>query len=387
MQKKIWLFFGITLLLSGQVLAGPIESFCQEVTKSHSEKRLSFGATGKFLTKFIFAPDSLIEISKKSSSLEVDKTSSKGKRIAFLLLPEAKLSLQEKLELRALEKSRNQILKRLKKQNFVSKVRKSKDSQECLRLIEENRLVPDLIFLNDMAPKFLSLKQKEIEERTYLEQASKKKYLQKQGWEVFENLNLNEIAEKIRLISPNSVLLITHASNDGRVYDSKKNPLPKTFFSLLGIDNLILYSCYGDEALEYYSFGNFNIFTASPTPFAERVLESAVPLNSLKAISKIKLERLSHPEIRMCLLTLPRVDEKALGVHINGFYLGGTRLSHSFPCSILKDENALEIFSVMKERHLGNSGIFEAYINGRKIHLQDFLTSKNRHIVTKGFFN
>src|SRR5690606_6562803 len=347
--KKNWLFLGITLLLSAPVFSGTIESFCQEVTKSHVEKKHSLTNSGKFLAKFLFAPSSLVTINKVSSKLPTLPQKEERIKFAFLLLPQTNLTPDEKQELRAIQKEQIAIRKKFK--------RKFHSERECLSFIKDQNLKTGLLNLNDLAPRFLELKQKEIEEISYKEQSSKKKYLRKKGWRVFDNLSLLEIHTLISKERPNDILFVTHASQEGKVYDSSKNPFPKMFFSQLIVDNLILYSCYGEESLEYYSFGDFNLFTASPTDFAEQFLSEAVPLQSLKSISKIKLSSIKRPLQKQCLLELPLSHSDRLGIFLNGFFLGALAQEISFPCSILKEQNSLEIYSVLKERHMGETGL------------------------------
>lgn len=386
MQKMNWLFLGMALLFSGPTFSGTIESFCQEVMSPRSEKKVSLKNSGKFLAKFIFSPESLVTINKTSSSLSIKQENGPREKMAFLLLPLTELDQKEKAELSSVSKQRKTILKRLKKQHFFSDLKKISESSECVSYIQKNHFEETLSELSQIAPRFIELKQKEIEEISYKEQIKKKKFLKKEGWKVFENLSLLEVHDLISRTKPNDVLLITHASQDGKIYDSFKNPFPRMFFSSLDIENLILYSCYGEESQMFYNFGNFNLYTVAPTPFAEQFLSESVPLNSLKAISKIKLQSLLRPYDRKCIFEVPSIRSNKLGAFLNGHFLGALNSTITFSCSILDKKNEIEIYSVLKERHQGEVGISWLLFNGVQIDLKDYLTGKNRHIVTKGLF-
>lgn len=370
----------------GTAQAGSIESFCSEVTKSRPEKSSPKGV-GKFLLKFIFSPESLVEVQTVSSLLP-QKTQPNRVKLAFLSLPKVELSRKEKEELKTLKNKRKLSLKDLKKRSFYKSLAKTSNQEECLSFLKDNNFTTTLKELDKIAPRYLELKQIEADDYAFKTQSKKRSFLRKDGWKIFENKNLNEIFSIVQELKPNDLLLIGHASNDGKTYDAFKNAFPKNYFENLGIDNLILYSCYSEESVDYYSFGKYNIFTTSPTSFAEQFLDDSIPLNSLKVIKSIELKSLMRPRTEICSFELPvKETSTLLSINLNKSFIGAVAKKVNFPCSLLKETNSVEIFSTLNERHFGSIEINTLYFNNNAIHLNEFITTKNnRHIVSRGTF-
>jgi len=349
-----------------------------------------------FAGKLLFKPASLVDIQKIENNLQ-SKVKAEGVKLAFLTTEMTHLNEQENEALSTYNVELKDIRKNLKKLGFQKKIRSISSKESCINYIENDKAILEkLQELQNLVEVNFSLITKYEEEKVTYEIEAKENFLIRNNWIIIKEKNLNEIHSLIRKNNPSAVLLLSHSSSNGKLFDHKLNQFPKGFFqSLKGhMDNLIVYSCYSEEVLKQYELleisKNMNIFYPEAKKRMKQFIGKKTPIIALKSIKNLKLYSTRDTQKKEeCLLSFKNRTPLEFGIFLNGVYLSSGSDEIEFDCSLLKETNQIEIYSTVESNFEGKLDIKEVTLNSfYEIPLEEFHTSStNRHIVTKGTFN
>jgi virulence-associated protein VapD len=401
MKTRIFILF---LFSSNLCFAGVGENICSQLYPEDGIDSLNnkdYSRPGTldlmlFAGKLLFKPSSLVDIHKIENNLQTN-IKSDGVKLAIITTETTHLSKDENEKLDQYREKLSEIRRELKRHGFQKKIRSINSKESCITYISSDlQLESKLQELQDLVESNFSLITKFEEEKTTIEIEAKEKFLSRKNWVIIKEKNVNEIHHLIKKTNPSAVLLLSHSSADGKLFDHKLNPFPSGYFQSLkgNIDNLIIYSCYTDEVIKKYKLDeiarNMNIFYPKAKKKMSQFIGKKTPVIALKSIKNLKFYSTKENKTKEeCMINFKRKLPVEFGVFLNGVYLSSGSDEVSFDCSLLKDSNQIEIYSTIETEFEGKLEIKEALLNSyQEIPLEEFNTSStNRHIETKGSFN
>src|SRR5690606_22465037 len=125
------------------------------------------------------------------------------------------------------------------------------------------------------------------------------------------------------------------------------------------------------------------------SPIGENLLPSdKIPLNSLRTVLIHRYKESSQLTAQFqCSLSFQPTSKKQ-SVFLNKMYLGSKDNSLLFDCSILKEHNLLEVYSLEEKETTQFKKIETVYLNSSPISLEVFISKlSGKHIVSKKEFD
>jgi hypothetical protein len=395
----------IASLSSAPAMAGAGGNLCEQIFQSNAARvepsaPRAMAPKGMdifgFMMKLIFKPSALVEMREVHSESSLPGIGD-GLKLAFLNPPITDFSEQERTSYRDYQRSMKSLKKSLDQLHFREDMKDVKTRQECFAYVERSPNVAQVLQeMEDTINKNQDLISKKEAVSVSQEIEAKERFLRRQGWTIIRSKNANEIHTQIRESRPSAVMILSHASVDGKIYDDELNAFPKGFFnSLRGyLDNLVIYSCYPEAVMENYGIPalskDFNYFYPTAKEKIKSFLGEKTPIIALKSIRDLPLGKIIGPRPEeKCFMVLDQAIPSEFGIFLNGIFLDSGVSTVSFDCGILQDSNRIEIFSTVTNSFRGKLGVKQIKLNSeRVIQLTEFSSSTtNRHIVTRGLFN
>ena len=334
-------------------VGAPENDFCtsyMELLKDtkHSHKPLSN------LMTMVIAPRKMIRAGYlgESGNLSKDSSSTKSSKVIFVHLsaPEFDINIIKNLKIK-----KNEIAK-LKIIPFLSEVKTIQDCQNVIANHAEDFLLVEEYLRN------YSLHQSVIkasQEKKLLTQLSRKlqRYI-RMGWKVsyvpdlfqmYRQLESDQFIEEI--------MLVAHSDQQGRLYDSQKNILPKGAFSNLprSVRKVIVYSCHADQVINFYEIkkntAKFDYYFPVVTKNFQDLFESQIPvaaINGMGKAAKAEIRSKSSQDDACSLSIEMKKGFENIVVMINDHFAGTAQSAEShlrLDCQLLSNtSNQVKIF-------------------------------------------
>lgn len=372
------------------------EDLCRSMFQSKPTTQSNKTPIGaKLLLKFIFSPESIVEIKGTNipESLEIQSLGA-SKKILLNFIGENSWTAIEAASLKKTKskfKKQNKHLRRLK----ITEMLKSLESYDsCLAYLDDPVRLRLLTSINETYAQYLPLAEREARAQASTMMSRQISSFRDKGWTVVSALNINDAHRLLNENQGATILIVAHASPEGELVDEKRNKLPKSFFKNITVMNLIIYSCHPLKVKDYYGIQSLprirNYFYPQLSDFASSSLDTnKIPMNSLGSVQKRTFSTaLLQSQAVNCSIS-SALQDTAMGVFLNKTYLGGLSETIRFDCSLLKTQNTVEVYSLDSEVKRSVLGLSQLTLNDNThIDLREHTSrATNTHIVSKGTLN
>jgi hypothetical protein len=269
-----------------------------------------------------------------------------------------------------LKKLRKEILKTIKKTSSLG---------ECQSLLQEK-----LQLFNEMKDKM-----KLIQELSFVIDENNNKKIYKIAKKVSNKFSgkdphhatLKSLSENLQTQKESVAVLVLHAGQDGKLYDSNKNYIPSSVLTKLSpnIKTLIIYSCHPQAVVKRYKLHDLKIKVIVPKvhPKLEWFLKESIPTpllggfikKALKASSftdkktEVSLQKNCHLDIDAFSL-----QSGSLGLFLNQTYLGQIypgKNSLQYDCNINSNQTVITLQNMnLTEKATMNPNVLNWQLNG-----------------------
>jgi|GEM_PF-2303700 len=188
-----------------------------------------------------------------------------------------------------------------------------------------------------------------------------------------EGTTLERIQGALKSSESGTVVLVLHASDDGRLYDSNWNQIPKSIFRNLSskIKQLVIYACHAEKVAEYYQLAalksehSVQVVIPKVNPKIQWLLGDSVPSVFLKRFLKkvISLSRIRDKSMPTALssslspTTIPcqmrfelgGLQDGELAVFVNRIYVGhisATSRELTYDCALTTGRAVLTLQNI-----------------------------------------
>jgi hypothetical protein len=378
-------------------LFSPQKDITAQESRGQNQRRSHYGLELlKLMGRISFAPSTMVKMQKIPNQLMVGVKESELK-LAFINPKETILSLSESKSYQRYKLEQKRIQSELKDIGFRQSLRKLKDHSECLAYMQSDPLIEvKLLELEKLVEANQDLIKKQEEANTTKEIQAQEKFLLRENWQIIKGKNLNQIYSLIKELKPHTVLFLSHASVEGRLFDQDSNVIPVSFFKSLerDIHNLVLFNCYPEKVNGFYQFHELgqkiNVYFPQVEAGVSLFLQDKTPVMALKSIKRISLESIEQsPQPKICTFSALKDLSENFSIFLNGIFLGPVSGAIEFDCSYLRQNNQLEIYATQKHTISEKPALASIHLNNQiEIPLREFISkTTNRHIVTKGSFN
>jgi hypothetical protein len=299
-------------------------------------------------------------------------------------------------------------LKSMKKHVFKM-VRRSKSVPECAERIMHSGV--DFKAFQDKALYISNHRQllNEIHDESIEKRVEKK--ARHMGAEFVSSVTVDQLQQFLSSTPKSTVALVLHASEDGVLYDSNWNMVPRSIFKELSksLRNLVVFSCHSSQVAAHYDWNGIVARTPGVRVFAPEVnahmkwlLKENAPADLfgpfLRRVLKMNPKVSSgvidvnadHSE-RKCeaKFELPGLKSGSLGVFINQSFVGmidGSHLDLNYRCSLLKSQNVitlqnLNLFEMVSVEE--GQDHFSGQVQGLGVELKNFFNT-SKYVGSKG---
>ena len=198
------------------------------------------------------------------------------------------------------------------------------------------------------------------------------------SWKIQSDFTLGQLFRDLQKGRVENLVIISHADNQGRIFDAQGNTIPQSFFNHIHprIRSISIFSCHGEKVRNYYQIDQALKATSNHerrlliTPIAGKFLNSSdvVPAETLgfflKKVQSILLSESEKPTAqgiptidfrKGCTLKIEGVRTsdlaaRSLGIFIDGTYVGTFSQSEiPFHCEIMLNMTPVVILRSLNE--------------------------------------
>lgn len=342
------------LLSSGLcALAATENDFCSSYIELLKDSKHSHRPLSNLMT-MVLAPRKMIraDFLGESEKLSTASRSSKSSKVVFVHLsaPEFDPNLIKNLKIKKSEIAQLKII------HLLSEV---KTIQDCQNVVTTN--AEDFLLVEEYLRDY-SLHQSVIRasrDKQLLTQLSRKlqRYV-RMGWKVSYVTDLFHMYRQIES-DPfiEEMMLVAHSDQQGRLYDSQKNILPKGAFSNLPrrVRKVIVYSCHADEVINFYEIkklsAKFDYYFPVVTKDFQDLFETQIPvaaINGMSSAARAGIRSKSSQDDGCSLSIEMKTGRENIAVMINDQFAGTVYSAKSrlkLDCQLLSDtSNQVKIF-------------------------------------------
>jgi len=317
------ILISLLFLLSFSVHAD-LETFCAEIQKYQHENHLSKKEILLDVMNASYRPSTFGTPDKIRSLRGNDKA---ARNIIFTLnspLEEPALK-NEKNDLKILNKEIR------KKYKLIKKAVQGRSAQDCAAYLKAKDFSEDSF--NNLLTQRNSLFDAKIAVEARLIKSILPHRFLKEKWELKTTTHVDDILQVLQSKSVTNVIIVTHATVQGQLFDSFGNILPQNIFDRSSnVNSLAIYSCHSSQVLKFYNLEKNQIKNLFIAKESEYLGESGVaPLQTaghfirkidraiyeLGAISLVEIEK--ECSINVSGITATKTD---FGIFINTQYVG-----------------------------------------------------------------